>query len=78
MARIKWLFPKPAREREFTQNESGYEFNSTLPENDGSVCVEAPPQCTIGENEADDDIRAGRVKKFEGPDEMIASLKKPW
>ena len=26
----------------------------------------------------DDDIRAGRVKQFDNPDEMIASLKQPW
>lgn len=81
MGSIKWIIPKRHRDQEITSksDRQNSDFNAPLPENDGGVCVlEATAKSIAGQNEADTDIRAGRVKEFDNPDDMIASLKQPW
>ena len=53
--------------------------DSTSPpaENNGRICI-ATKVAEAGNNEADADILANRVKRFDNPDDMIASLKQPW
>jgi hypothetical protein len=85
---IKWIIPKRREEEIVARKERDIEVSSfsdfnapILPENDGGVCIaDARVQSAeaIDRREADEDIRAGRVKTFDNPDDMIASLKQPW
>ena len=77
---MKWIIPKCHRQNDVTPST---DFNSPLPENDGdgTVCVADPVvknQIECGKNEADEDIRNDRVKTFDDPDDMLASLKMQW
>ncbi len=80
---MRWIIPK-RRDQDISPRRevASSDFNAPLPENDGGVGVLAEPAvksvANAGSNEADDDIRAGRVKSFDNPDDLIASLKQPW
>jgi hypothetical protein len=78
---MKWMFPK--NRNQLSDASPSVDFNSALPENDGDggVCIaesRVKVQIEPGKNEADDDIRHGRVKTFDNPEDLIASLKQPW
>lgn len=77
------------RPTEQPEPEAGSVFNVPLAGNDGGVSVIDLPCKTLaspgqreiapsGQYDADEDIRAGRVKQFDNPEDMIASLKEPW
>jgi hypothetical protein len=74
--KMKWCIPR-RREQPLTPrgdahtDSSTADFNGPLPENGGEVCI-------ADGNEADDDIREGKVKTFSNPEDMIKSLNRPW
>lgn len=80
---MRWITPKK-RDQEIrvkTDPIAWSDFNAPLGENDGRPClVEVLENKAVQAScsDADDDIRAGRVKQFDNPDDMIASLKQPW
>jgi hypothetical protein len=81
--RIRWIIPQKRDQAIQTDTEAvtSADFNAPLAENDGGTCViEAPcrTRAQAAHSEADDDIQAGRIKRFDNPDDMIASLKQPW
>lgn len=80
---MRWFIPKK-QDQEIRSNvepSSWTDFNAPLMENDGGVCI-AEETCSAvaqaAQGDADEDIRAGRVKRFDDPDDLIASLKQPW
>lgn len=74
---MKWIIPKRRGEEIAAQDTRSDDFNGPLLENGGGECVVETP-VEVGRKEADEDIRQGRVKKFDNPDDMIESLNQPW
>ena len=80
---MRWIIPK-RRDQDISPRPqaTNADFNAPLAENDGGVCVMTDhitkKVAEAGQNEADADIRSGRVKTFDNPDDLIASLKQPW
>ncbi len=70
MSKVKWIIQDHVK-------HAAPDFNCSLPENEGGACV-AEARMETGQNEANEDIRRGRVKRFDSPDDMIASLEQPW
>jgi hypothetical protein len=82
---MRWIIPKKKQDQaifDSWETASNGDFNAPLSGNDADVCL-MEPTCNVASatsplSTADDDILAGRIKKFDDPDELIASLKRPW
>ena len=82
--KITWMLPEKKGDQEISpvlESFSWTDFNAPLSDNEGGACVlEATEKIVLpsSQNEANEDISAGRVKTFDNTDDLIASLKRPW